>query len=195
MTSNTTPNSLLDPAIGYTAWGAKFSECRRWRYTLWRRWSAFDESERLAVWLCLNPSTASEHKNDPTVTRCIEFSKSWGHTGMVMLNLFAYRATDPREMKRFEEPIGSENDATIIEVCQYAATVICGWGNHGLFNDRASKVLSKLRRHKVKPHCLVITGKGQPQHPLYVKASTQPIPFSGRTNGCGKMPSLQKKVV
>lgn len=189
-----TPTSLLDPAFGHTAYGATFSECRRWRYTLWRRWSAFSEDESLAVWLCLNPSTASEHKNDPTVTRCIEFSKSWGYTGMVMLNLFGYRATDPKEMKRYQEPVGDQNDAAIIEVSQYAKALICGWGNHGSHQDRDLRVLSKLRRAKVKPMCLVVTGKGQPQHPLYVKASKQPIPFSGRNDGRRKVSALQKKV-
>lgn len=74
--------------------GANLSECRRYRFSLWRIW---DEALPYALFIGLNPSTADETANDPTITRCINFAKDWGYGGIYMANLFAYRATDPSE--------------------------------------------------------------------------------------------------
>jgi hypothetical protein len=86
---------------------AKFSACRKYRYALWRTW---DESKPNVMIIGLNPSTADENENDPTITRCINFAKSWGYGGVCVTNLFAYCATVPSDMKESNDPIGSEND-------------------------------------------------------------------------------------
>ena len=75
---------------------AKFSACRKYRYALWRNW---DGSKPYAMIIGLNPSTADENENDPTITRCINFAKSWGYGGVCVTNLFAYCATVPSDMK------------------------------------------------------------------------------------------------
>ena len=87
---------------------AKLSECRKYRYALWRTW---DETKPHVMIIGLNPSTADETKDDPTITRCINFAKSWGYGGVCMANLFAYRATEPTVMKGSTDPVGTENDA------------------------------------------------------------------------------------
>ena len=87
---------------------AKFSACRKYRYALWRTW---DESKPNVMIIGLNPSTADENENDPTITRCINFAKSWGYGGVCVTNLFAYCATVPSDMKASNDPIGSENDS------------------------------------------------------------------------------------
>lgn len=90
---------------------AKLSDCRTYRYELWRTW---DESKPYAMFIGLNPSTADETEDDPTIRRCINFAKTWGYGGLCMTNLFAYRATQPEDMKRASDPIGNKNDETLI---------------------------------------------------------------------------------
>ena len=92
--------------------GADFSKCRKYRYTLWRTW---DASKSKVMFLGLNPSTADEVKNDPTVTRCINYSKRWGYGGMYMMNIFSFRTTYPVELKKAQNPIGDKNDFWIIQ--------------------------------------------------------------------------------
>jgi len=86
---------------------AKFSTCRKYRYALWRIW---DDSKPYAMIVGLNPSTADETKNDPTISRCINFSKDWGYGGLCMANLFAFRATKPSVLMSSNDPVGSAND-------------------------------------------------------------------------------------
>ncbi len=86
---------------------ANLSECRKYRYALWRTW---DKSKPYAMFIGLNPSTADETENDPTINRCINYSKDWGFGGLCMVNLFAFRATDPSDMMASKDPIGSDND-------------------------------------------------------------------------------------
>lgn len=95
--------------------GAEFSPCRVWRYALWRRWD-FGSRCNMVAFVGLNPSTADESLDDATIRRCINFAKSWGYDGMYMLNAYAFRATDPRDMKAFHEPIGKDNDCTIARI-------------------------------------------------------------------------------
>ena len=86
---------------------AKLSECRKYRFALWRTW---DDSKPYVMFVGLNPSTADETTDDPTLTRCINYAKSWGFGGVCMANIFAYRATEPSDMKAATDPIGSENN-------------------------------------------------------------------------------------
>lgn len=125
----------------------------------------------------LNPSTADEVKNDPTVTRCINYVKQWGYDGLIMTNIFAFRATDPTCMKEASEPVGSENDKNLIFAAKKARLVVCAWGNHGEFLDRGKQVAEMLMGIKGL-HCLAINKTGHPKHPLYLSKNLVPVKFS-----------------
>ena len=153
---------------------AFFSPCRLYRYTLHRIWS---EKKPFVMFVGLNPSTADERKNDPTVTRCIRFAGDWGYGGMVMMNIFAYRSTDPRMLYKLENPVGEDNDRYIIEIAGEAGLIVTSWGNHGAHKGRGDEVLSMLMAmggSSGKVRHLGLTGEGQPKHPLYLKADERP---------------------
>ena len=121
--------------------GARFSDCRTYRYGLWRIW---DETTAYAQFVGLNPSTADEFNDDPTIKRCISYAKAWGYGGLMMTNLFAYRATDPEIMLRAKDPIGPENNRLLLAYANNAGVVVGAWGNNGSHLDRATEVLEML---------------------------------------------------
>jgi hypothetical protein len=147
--------------------GAVFSECRLYRYHLWRIWG---EGGRVC-WLMLNPSTADIVNNDPTITRCIRFSQLWGYGGLDVVNLYGYRSTDPKRLRLVADPVGMENDRTIERVARDSALVICAWGANG--GSRAAVVTRRLRMLGIKLHHIGVTSKGQPWHPLMVPYSKE----------------------
>ena len=150
--------------------GAVFSDCRKFRYALWRMW---DEDKPLVMIIGLNPSTADEKVNDPTITRCISFARSWGYGGVCVTNLFGFRATAPTELKAYHDPIGKENDAWVHEMAKEAAIKVAAWGNHGKFLNRSVEFLSSLDQL----HCIKMNKSGEPAHPLYLKAELKPVPM------------------
>lgn len=154
-----------------------FSECRRYRYTLWREWSFDAQRAGFVMFIGLNPSTADEVQNDPTVRRCIDFAKRWGFGAMSMMNAFAYRATDPAEMKRQPEPVGEDNDFWLRRCAECATRIVLAWGLNGAHAGRDGQVLELLARKKVlaKVVCLRITQGGHPEHPLYMPADVEPV--------------------
>ena len=95
-----------------------FSPCRRYRYTLWRAWDMFNPG--YVMFIGLNPSTADEVQDDPTIRRCIGYAKEWGYGAFCMTNIFAFRATDPRVMKAQADPVGPENDKWLTECAKGA---------------------------------------------------------------------------
>lgn len=156
---------------------AEISNCGRYRYSLGRHWDT--PALPVLCYVMLNPSTADASQDDPTVTRCIERAKRLGFGGIVVLNLFAYRATDPLELWNVPDPIGPRNDATIRHVVRHPSVgmVICGWGAHGDMMQRDATVLKILRDAGVKPHALRLTKGGMPAHPLYLPYSLTPEPM------------------
>lgn len=148
--------------------GAKFSACRRWRYLLWRRWN---ESKPVANFLMLNPSTADEHRLDPSCTRARNYAERWGFGALVVTNLFGWRATDPQEMKAARDPVGRGNDAAILRAARASAIVVCAWGNHGAHLGRSQRVVSALRAAAVDLSFLRMNSAGEPAHPLYLPGS------------------------
>jgi len=148
-----------------------FSPDRAHRYTLWREFDLTNSD--FVQFIGLNPSTADEVQDDPTVRRCIDFAKRWGFGALCMTNIFGFRATDPRVMKAHPEPIGPDNDAWLARIAAGAGLVVAAWGTHGVFMDRGRAVQSYL--HNLS--CLGTTKDGSPRHPLYVRADTQPLPF------------------
>ncbi len=158
---------MADRSI-YTSMGAVMSACGTYRYTLSRTW---DVGPALVV-IGLNPSTADHQQDDPTIRRCVGFAKREGLNALVMLNLFAVRATDPRDMKGVDNPIG-DNDQTLAGLASKddGNVWLAAWGAHGTYRNRAADVV-RLVTPYVTLHCLGITNAGQPRHPLYLKADT-----------------------
>lgn len=160
---------------------ATFSPDGKYRYTLTRDW-ARDGNGRLAV-IGLNPSTADEVKDDPTVRRCIGFAKGWGFDGLIMLNLFAYRATDPKELLRVECPEGPGNLEAVRVNVRDASAVLAAWGasaNRVIAACLAgywTRFFAEIVDADVA--CLSRTKDGYPRHPLYVRGDTKPVPFLG----------------
>ena len=152
---------------------ARFSPCRAYRYELWRKWGG---GPLLNV-LMLNPSTADETDNDPTVERCERRANQLGYSGLIVTNLFAFRATYPKDMKAAADPVGSENDAAILAAAKEAELVLCAWGNHGAHRGRAQAVRKMFEREGIELWCLHVTKQGQPQHPLYVGYQARAVPF------------------
>lgn len=157
---------------------ATLSNCLQYRYELSRIW---DDTKHIVVFIMLNPSTADANNDDPTVKRCVSFAKSWGCGGITIINLFAYRATTPDDMKQARDPIGIRNDLLILTVISRETTgiVICAWGNHGTYLARDTHVLNILERCGIPLFCLHINkGSGQPGHPLYLKKDLKPVLFT-----------------
>lgn len=152
--------------------GATFSPCRTWRYDLWRRWG----EGPMAAFVLLNPSSATEMEDDPTIRRCIGFAKRWNMAGIHILNIFALRATDPAHLYRAPDPVGPDNDRAIFDIASRCQLIVCGWGNHGILHGRGQAVAEMLSRFQ--PQYLALNQTGEPRHPLYVRYSTrlQPLP-------------------
>lgn len=148
---------------------AEFSPCRRYRYALLRAWQP---DRGFAMFVGLNPSTADETSDDPTIRRCIGFAKAWGYGALCMTNLFGYRATQPADMLAQADPVGPENDAYLLSMAAKADVVVAAWGTEGTFLKRDEHVRVLLGR---KLHYLRLTKHGHPGHPLYLPADLQPV--------------------
>jgi len=155
---------------------AVISACEKYRYLLGRQVS---DNDRVCLFIMLNPSTADAENNDPTVTRCINYAKSWGYGRMVVANIFAYRATNPKELKKVDDPIGPSNglylEAILKEVKETNGIVVCAWGVNGNMMGRGQRVLEFLYKSNVTAHCLKMAQSGLPSHPLYLKKSLKPV--------------------
>lgn len=147
--------------------GARFSICKTYRYSLWRIW---DETKKFISFIGLNPSTADQIFNDSTVTRCINFAYSWGYGGLYMLNEFAYRATEPKEMKKAEDPVGPRNNYWLNFYSKITDINIACWGNHGSYMQRNEYIKTLVPNL----YYLDITKQGEPKHPLYIKSTVKP---------------------
>lgn len=156
--------------------GARFSACQKYRYHLWRCVST--SKTKIAV-IGLNPSTADAVKNDPTIARLCRRAQMLGFGRLDMLNLFAWRSTDPHVLPHVEDPIGPENDSWILDVASEADMVLCAWGNHG--GARGREVARMLRARGVVLHALRITGPGAPEHPLYLPYELKPQVWNPET--------------
>jgi len=157
---------------GDAASTAVYSDCERYRYSLIRQWH---DTGRKVLFVMLNPSTATEFQNDPTVQRCERRARALGFGGFAVTNIFAYRATDPAQMRAQADPVGPENDQAIADGVDWADQIICGWSNHGAHLGRGAKVTALLRRMQKPLYVLRLTKPGHPMHPLYVGYAVQPV--------------------
>ena len=149
---------------------ATFSDCRKYRYALSRTWNS---KKKTILFIGLNPSTADEKIDDPTIRRCINYAQNWGYGSLLMVNLFAYRATMPTELKKVKNPIGNDNDLHIKELIKKVDLTVAAWGNEGSLLNRDKQI------KKIIPNlmCLKINKSGQPAHPLYQKKDLQLIKY------------------
>ena len=154
-------------------YGATYDVNGKYRYSLWREWST--HLPRI-VFVMLNPSTADEQKNDPTSRRCMGFARAWKFGSMEVVNLFAYRATNYRELFKVSDPVGAENNGFLMQAVERCPTVVLGWGTRGTLLGRDRQVMSLLASRN-DLYCLGITKDGQPRHPLYVKGNTGMVLF------------------
>ncbi|MGD1857131.1 MAG: DUF1643 domain-containing protein [Leptolyngbyaceae cyanobacterium] len=151
---------------------ATFDNSHRYRYSLTRRWTT--TCDRSVTFIMLNPSQADADRDDPTLRACSQFAKHWGYTQLEVVNLFAYRTTQPSELTQIPDPIGPENDRYVSKAVEIADRVILAWGNWGTLLNRAQFVTSLLSPHSRKLYCLERNRTGQPRHPLYIKRTIQP---------------------
>lgn len=156
--------------------GAIISECNKYRYKLWRIW---DSEKPLVMFLMLNPSTADANSNDPTIRRCINFAKFWGYGGIVVCNLFAYRATNPKDLLKISNPIGDLNVVYIKECIELCERVICAWGNASIVKKMAymSVFFNSITFGRDKLCFIDRSKNGTPKHPLYLKSDLTPQKF------------------
>jgi hypothetical protein len=189
-THPSTPAAPVAHTNERTGWSATYSTCTRFRYLLFRPLVNGARDKGRIMWCMMNPSTATEFKNDPTITKCMAFSEAWGYSDIEIANMFGLRSPHPKdlvaELQAGGNPVGAENDRYIIEAAQRADRIVyaCGVPPFGKrapkeLRDRPRIVFELLRRYKAEIHAMAVTKDGNPYHPLYLPMSTQPIPFDG----------------
>lgn len=151
---------------------AIYSDCERYRFALTRTWDA--GADRV-LFVMLNPSKATEIQNDPTVERCERRARALGFGAFRVTNIFAWRETDPRLMRKAQDPIGPDNDMAIRDGVAWADRVIAAWGAHGAHLDRGAAVAALLRQTGKPLHTLGLTKHGHPKHPLYISYKQPPV--------------------
>jgi len=143
------------------------------RYAFGRWWGSTD-LETTAIWVLLNPATGdTERRPRPTLGRCIARSRAIGATGLLIVNLFAFRSTDPRKLRTAGDPVGPANDDVLRILTSGGMHTIAAWGSHGALHGRSTQVGHLLSA----PSCLGVTGRGEPRHPLYVPADAPLVPW------------------
>lgn len=157
---NLEDNDIFPPAI--------FSSDGVYRYLLSRTWG---NSGKIIAFVGLNPSTADATKDDPTIRRCLSFAKGFGGTTLLMVNLFAFKATKPTDLFLAEDPIGPSNDEWLRKIIEIADITIAAWGNHGSHLNRSTKLIDL---YPGKFNALSVTKSGMPGHPLYLPKTARP---------------------
>ena len=153
---------------------AVISACGLFRYTLGRQWG----TGRPLLFIMLNPSTADSAADDPTLLCCIAFAQAHGFGSLEVVNLFAYRATKPADLRAAGYPVGPETDFHILRAINGCAEVCVAWGANAAGLARPAEVLAMLKRLSDEPpKCLRITKGGQPAHPLYLPRNLRLTPF------------------
>ena len=158
LTAHFVENNVYSEAI--------YSPCKNYRYSLSRTQL---KAKKFILFILLNPSTATEFKNDPTIARCQKRSQLLGYEAFTICNLFAFRTKSPKIMKNFSEPIGPENNRIINEILNKASKVICAWGNHGTHLNQADRITKIIKNSGTRAYHLGLTKNNQPMHPLYIK--------------------------
>lgn len=152
--------------------GAELSKDGMYRHTLWRFW---EFNSKKVLWIMLNPSTADENNDDATIRRCINFTNSWGYSGLCVCNLFDFRAKEIADMKMAEKPQRENNINVIVQTALRCDLVVCAWSNHGSYLGMDEKVKKALLNEGIELHYLKLNKTGSPSHPLYLKSDLVPV--------------------
>lgn len=147
---------------------AVYSDCECYRYSLTRIW---ERAGPRLTFIMLNPSTASEVHNDPTIHRCEQRARTMGFGSFCAVNIFALRATDPRRMRAAANPEGPDNREALTTAARWADRVIAAWGVHGQHRNQGQAVASRLRAQGHTLYHIGQTKAGHPRHPLYLPYS------------------------
>lgn len=179
----------------YIDMGANISACGKYRYSLWREWRGTHDPKnwrwiggvdgaghrlgepKSCLFIMLNPSTADGMQDDPTIRRCVAFAKAWNFERLEVVNLFAYRATQPAALlalNHHDDPVGPENLRIVSALAQDAGKIICAWGANGSHLGQDEQVLGWIEK---PAYALKITAGGHPGHPLYIPSKAVPLPF------------------
>jgi len=164
--------NLAADVEGYALFGGP-----RWeyRYILRRVWNQLLPA---TMFVMMNPSVADIHADDPTVARCQTFARNWGSGCLYVVNTFAYRATDQRQLLAVPDPVGPENDKHILAMAKRSKIIVVAYGQpHKSLRQRGSDVCSMLKRHGYQLHALKLNADGTPRHPLYVSGDIEPFPI------------------
>lgn len=175
----------------YTSKGADISPDGRYRYLLWREWRGTGSHEnwtwhgfkdgrgaecgdpKTVLFVMLNPSTADGEQDDRTIGRCVGFAKAWKYDRMEVVNLYAYRATKPRDLwAAGEARHAPRNQSVIARAVRDAGIIIAAWGHHGAEGEQADIVRGWMGDPDI--YHLGLTKDGHPKHPLYLPANTEP---------------------
>lgn len=166
---------------------AVLSPCKRYRYSLTRSWdpSVFADVGVRVLFVMLNPSTADADRDDPTIRKCMAYARRWGFASLEVVNLFAWRAPDPKQLlivpDRGEDIVGSRNDEHIVTAVQRAQLVVAAWGKvKPALEPRARHVRTLIGDGA---RCLWRNGDGSPGHPLYLRLDRPPQPFTAASGG------------
>ncbi len=174
---------------------AVYSDCETYRYSLTRVWNPQGPG---VMFVMLNPSKATEVQNDPTIERCERRARALGFGAFQATNIFAYRATDPRDMRAAEDPEGPDNASLLLQGQAWADRVICAWGTHGAHRNQGPRVAARLRQTGQELYHLGLSKAGHPKHPLYISYAQQPLLWraapadtggTGDSDGTGSMDS------
>jgi hypothetical protein len=152
--------------------GAVISRDGVFRYALWRYWGT---GRRIVCFVMLNPSTGDASLDDPTIRRCISFAQLWGYDGLVIVNLHAFRSSEPKDLRLAVDSIGPLNRFFVGIAVNEAELIICAWGNHGAYQAQDAEMLTWLRRFKLS--ALRISRDGFPGHPLYIERDAKILQF------------------
>lgn len=162
----------------YPILGAHLSDDERYRYRLWRQWEMPGSTIKTCVFVMLNPSTADDKDDDPTIRRCVGFAKAWQCGRLEVVNLFAFRTKSPAVLKSVvDDPVGPENRRAIELAASDAEVIVCAWGAHGNYRGQDARVSEWLRPASEKTFALGFTSGGQPRHPLYAPKAISMVPM------------------
>lgn len=148
---------------------ATLSECSGYRYELSRGWC-----QNPLIFLMLNPSTADHNIDDPTIRRCMSFAEQNGYDGIMVLNLYALRATDPKQLWCSLDPVGENNDFYLHKYARQYGSFLCAWGKNAK-RDRVSQVVDILKSYNANLYCLGVNKDNSPKHPLYLAKNSKII--------------------
>ena len=171
----------------YIDGGADISACGKYRYSLWREWGGLYTTrsvlKKSCLFIMLNPSTADAKTDDPTIRRCVSFAKSFGYDWLEVVNLFAFRATNPKQLLALnhnDDPVGVRNQEVIEQAASRTGIIIAAWGAHGSYLGQDETVLDWLDENVDLVHALGITNEGHPRHPLYLRNGLKPFYYTGQ---------------